>query len=192
MTRAHKTSILIAVLLIIAAAFARLIPHPPNFAPIASLAIFGGAVIKNNKYALVLPLGALLLSDILFELFTTTKGFYDVSQIFVYASIVIITFLAARIRQVNTLNIFLACLWSGVIFFALSNFGTWATGQLYPRTLNGLIECYAAAVPFYNNELFGSMFLNTLLSNVFFTGLLFGTYTLVKKGVLPKPAVQRV
>jgi hypothetical protein len=189
MTREHKTSILIAVLLIVAAAFTRLIPHPPNFAPIASLAIFGGAVIKNNKYALILPLGALLLSDILFELFTTTKGFYDVSQIFVYAAFVIITFLASKIKKANTVNIFLACLWSGAIFFVLSNFGTWATGQLYAKTFSGLMQCYAAAIPFYKNELFGNMFLNTLMSNVFFTGLLFGAYVLAKKALVP--AMQR-
>ncbi|MEY2916372.1 MAG: hypothetical protein RIS73_86 [Bacteroidota bacterium] len=179
----NKQLVFIAAGLILAAAITRLIPHPPNFAPIASLAIFGGSVITNKKYALVLPLGALLLSDILFELFTTTQGFYDISQSFVYGAFILITFLATQIKKVNTINILLACIWSGAIFFILSNFGVWLTGIYYPKTFTGLIACYAAAVPFYKNELFGNMLLNTFMSNMFFTALLFGAYALIKKTV---------
>jgi hypothetical protein len=179
----NKQLVFIAAGLILVAAITRLIPHPPNFAPIASLAIFGGSVITNKKYALVLPLGALLLSDILFELFTTTQGFYDISQSFVYGAFILITFLATQIKKVNTINIFLACIWSGAIFFILSNFGVWLTGIYYPKTFTGLIACYAAAVPFYKNELFGNMLLNTFMSNMFFTALLFGAYALIKKTV---------
>jgi hypothetical protein len=177
----NKQLVFIAAGLILVAAITRLIPHPPNFAPIASLAIFGGSVITNKKYALVLPLGALLLSDILFELFTTTQGFYDISQSFVYGAFILITFLATQIKKVNTINILLACIWSGAIFFILSNFGVWLTGIYYPKTFTGLIACYAAAVPFYKNELFGNMLLNTFMSNMFFTALLFGAYALIKK-----------
>ncbi|MFM2326051.1 MAG: hypothetical protein RIR31_253 [Bacteroidota bacterium] len=177
----NKQLVFIAAGLILVAAITRLIPHPPNFAPIASLAIFGGSVITNKKYALVLPLGALLLSDILFELFTTTQGFYDISQSFVYGAFILITFLATQIKKVNAINILLACIWSGAIFFILSNFGVWLTGIYYPKTFTGLIACYAAAVPFYKDELFGNMLLNTFMSNVFFTALLFGAYALIKK-----------
>jgi hypothetical protein len=177
--------IFVAAGLILVAAIARLLPHPPNFAPIASLAIFGGSVIGNKKYAIILPLGALLLSDILFQLFTTTPGFYDISQTFVYGAFILITFLATTIKKVNTPNILFACVWSAVIFFILSNFGVWLTGQLYPKTFTGLIECYTAALPFfYKNEFFGNFQLNSLMSNVFFSGLLFGAYSLIKKTVV--------
>ena len=83
----------------------------------------------------------------------------------------------------NTKNILFACVWSGVIFFILSNFGMWLTGAYYPKTFNGLIACYAAAIPFYKNEFFGNMLLNTFMSNLFFTALLFGAYALIKKTV---------
>ncbi len=179
----NKQLIFSAAALILVAAISRLIPHPPNFAPIASLAIFGGAVITNKKYALILPLGALLLSDILFELFTSTPGFYDISQTFVYGAFILISFLATQIKKVNTKNILFACVWSGVIFFILSNFGMWLTGAYYPKTFNGLIACYAAAIPFYKNEFFGNMLLNTFMSNFFFTALLFGAYAFIKKTV---------
>jgi hypothetical protein len=183
----NKQTLLIAAGLILAAAFARLLPHPPNFAPIASLAIFGGTVISDKKYALVLPLGALFLSDVLFELFTSTKGFYDISQVFVYGAFILITYLATRIKKINTINILFACIWSGILFFLLSNFGVWLTGQLYAKTFNGLMQCYGAAIPFYKNDFFGNMLLNSFMGNVFFTSLLFAAYALFKKTV---PAAQ--
>jgi len=179
----NKPMIIIAAALILMAAISRLLPHPPNFAPIASLAVFGGSVIGNKKYALILPLGALLLSDILLELFTDVKGFYDISQTFVYGAVILITFLSTRIKKVNTKNILFACLWSGAIFFLLSNFGVWLNGLYYPKTFSGLMECYGAAIPFYKNELFGSFALNLFISNIFYTGVLFGAYALLKKAM---------
>ena len=179
----NKPMIIIAAGLILIAAISRLLPHPPNFAPIASLAIFGGSVIGNKKYALILPLGALLLSDTLLELFTDVKGFYDISQAFVYGAVILITFLATRIKKINTTNILLACLWSGAIFFLLSNFGVWINGAFYPKTFNGLMQCYYAAIPFYKNELFGSFALNLFMSNIFYTAVLFGAYAILKKAM---------
>ena len=175
--------IIIAAGLILLAALSRLLPHPPNFAPICSLGIFGGAVVANKKYALILPLGALLLSDILFELFTDTRGFYDISQTFVYGAVILITFLATRIKKINTVNILLACFWSGAIFYILSNFGVWLNGSLYPKTFAGLMQCYTAAIPFYKNELFGNFILNLFMSNIFFSAILFGAYALVRKAL---------
>ena len=189
MNKQIVNTVILAVVLIIFAAISRLIPHPPNFAPIASLAIFGGAVISNKKYAIILPLGALLLSDILFELFTSTRGFYDISQSFVYGAFILITFLATRIKSLNTKNILFACLWGGVIFFILSNFGVWLTGIYFPKTFAGLISCYEAAIPFYKNEFFGNMFLNTIMSDLFYTALLFGVYFVIQRFSFRKKVV---
>lgn len=183
--------IIIAAGLILIAAFSRLLPHPPNFAPIAALAIFGGSVVGNKKYALILPLGALLLSDILFELFTNTKGFYDISQSFVYGAVILITFLATRIKKVNTKNTLLACIWSSAIFFILSNFGVWVSGEIYPKTFNGLMECYYAAIPFYKNELFGNFLLNLFMGTIFYSAVLFGAYALLKKA-MPVSSTQQI
>lgn len=175
----------IAAGLILAAAFARLIPHPPNFAPIASLGIFGGSIINNKKLALIFPLGALFISDLLFQFFTTTPGFYGWGQLFVYGAFVLITLLATTIKKVNVFSIFFACIWSCALFFLISNFGDWVARDFYPKTWDGLIQCYAAAIPFYKNELFGNMLLNSLMANVFFCTLLFGTYALIRKSIVP-------
>jgi hypothetical protein len=184
----QKQPLVLIAILIIAAAFSRLIPHPPNFAPIVSLALFGGAVIKNKKYALALPFFALILSDVLFELFTTTPGFYGVTQLFVYGAYILITFMATKIKKVNTVNMLFACVWSGVLFFLLSNLGVWASSELYPRNFNGLMQCFAAAIPFYKNEFFGNLLLNTITSNIFYTTLLFAVYGVFNHSFINKNA----
>lgn len=176
----NKQQVIAAALLILAAACSRLLPHPPNFVPIGALGIFGGAVISDKKYAFIFPLGALLLSDMLFEMFTSTPGFYGWGQLFVYAAFMITTFLATRIKEANVGNILLACIWSGVIFFLISNFGDWVARDWYPKTFSGLMACYTAALAFYKNDILGSFALNSVISNVFYAGILFGGFALVK------------
>ncbi|MEJ7679941.1 MAG: DUF6580 family putative transport protein [Segetibacter sp.] len=159
MNKQNNTLLLAAGLLIIAAAFTRLFPHYQNFTAIGAMAVFGGSVIKDKKLAFVLPLGALLLSDICLQLFTSTKGFYGTSQYFVYAAFLIITALASFIQKRSIVNIGLSAIWSGAVFFVISNFGIWISGDIYPKTLAGLGACYWSAIPFYKNELFGNFVL---------------------------------
>ncbi|MEP6675741.1 MAG: DUF6580 family putative transport protein [Ferruginibacter sp.] len=183
MNTQNRRLILTAATLILAAAMARLLPHPPNFAPIAALGIFGGSVVKDKKLAFILPLGALLLSDLLFQFFTSTPGFYGLGQIYVYGAFMLITFLSTRMKKISAVNIVFACIWSGVLFFLISNFGDWVTRSFYPPTFSGLMSCYTAGIVFYKNDLFGSMLLNSFMANFFFSGLLFGSYALIKKSI---------
>ena len=69
---------------------------------------------------------------------------------------------------------------ASLAFFVLSNFGTWLFRDMYPHTFAGLLSCYYSAIPFYKAELFGSFFFNTIMGNMFYTGLLFGAYALLK------------
>ena len=175
-------------LLILFAALTRLFPHYPNFTAIGAIAIFGGTVIKDKKLAILLPLAALFISDIILQLVSSSlplawsvKGFYGKGQFFVYGSFVLIAWLATFIKKKNVINIAFAGIWSGVLFFLISNFGEWLFSTLYPRTIAGLMEGYIAALPFYNGDIFGSFFLNTILGNLFFLAVLFGAYSLVVK-----------
>jgi hypothetical protein len=68
-------------------------------------------------------------------------------------------------------NIFFASVISSVSFFILTNFGLWLSTSYYAKTGAGLAACYTAAIPFFHQ---------TLLSDLFFVGLLFGLYHLVK------------
>ncbi len=189
MNKQNNSLALSAGLLIIAAAFTRLFPHYQNFTAIGAIAVFGGSVIKDKKLAFALPLGALLLSDVCLELFTSTKGFYGISQYFVYAAFIIVTALSTLIKKRSVTNIALAAVWSAVIFFIISNLGVWISSDYYPKTLAGLAACFWAAIPFYKNDFFGNFLLNSIMGDLFYSALLFGSYYLVKKVGLQKSIV---
>jgi hypothetical protein len=58
-------------------------------------------------------------------------------------------------------------------FYLITNFYEWCNGMpLYPHTFAGLVSCYAAALPFFGR---------TLLSDLFYTGVLFSAYALLKR-----------
>ena len=143
--------------LILILVFARLIPHPPNFTPIIAAAIVSGYFFKNINLSLLTLLIAMLISDLFI-------GFYE-NVIFVYASLLLITFVFHKIsNKINFKNLFIYGFAGSLIFFAVSNFGVWALGSpgaydiAYEKSLSGLIECYVLAIPF-----FGNTFLSTLI-----------------------------
>jgi hypothetical protein len=156
-----------------------------NFNAIGASALFGGMMIRNKKAAYIVPLLALFLSDVFLQCFTDIQAFYGefIGQLFfTYGAFLLITFLATLIKKVTVLNVLLASIGTGVLFFLISNFGTFATTDLYPHTFSGLMTCYAAGIPFYQpGNLFSSFALNGIFGNLFFTGVLFGVWALVKQ-----------
>ena len=143
--------------LILILAFARLIPHPPNFTPIIAVALVSGYFFKNINLSLLILLVAMLLSDLFI-------GFYE-NMIFVYASLLLITFVFHKIsKKINFKNLFIYCFAGSLIFFIVSNFGVWALGSpgvydiAYEKSLSGLIKWYILAIPF-----FGNTFLSTVI-----------------------------
>ena len=140
--------IIFVIFLILGITF-RVIPHPPNFTPILSIALLSGYYIKN-RYSILLPIAIMLFSDI--ALGGNPMGYW------VYISITLIILLGYFIKN-NAKNIILNSLLSSLLFFLITNFGVWATGG-YSYTLYGLIECYTLAIPFFKN---------TLMSTVFFS-----------------------
>ena len=151
--------------LIFAAAAFRLLPHPPNVNPIAALALFGGASFSDNRLAFLVPLAALFSSDLVIGLYSHME--------FVYASFAAIVGIGLLLRgRHNAIAIGSAAVASSVLFFVVTNFGTWATGSLYPHTIAGLSACYLAGIPFFQN---------TLAGDLFFTALLFGGFALLER-----------
>jgi len=159
----NRFSVLTAI--VIAGTAARLIPHPPNFSPIASLALFGGATFASKRAAFLIPLAAMLLSDLLL-------GFSTITPV-VYGSFALITCLGFWLRRRQTVGrLAAASLAAAVLFLVVTDFGVWALSDWYPKTLSGLAECYAAAIPFLRN---------TLTSNLFSSAVLFGGLKLAEK-----------
>jgi len=87
----NKTRFIVLAGMILAAAGSRLIPHPPNFTPIAALALFGGASFVDNRAAFIVPLAGLFLSDLVL-------GFYAISPV-VYGSFALIVCLGFWVRR---------------------------------------------------------------------------------------------
>src|SRR4051812_27413662 len=50
--------------MIVLAAFTRLIPHWPNFTAVLAIALFGGAKFRNAALAIIIPLIAMLITDL--------------------------------------------------------------------------------------------------------------------------------
>ena len=154
----------IITLMIFAAAFVRLIPHPPNFAPIAAMALFGGAYFSKKWAAFLVPIAAMFITDLILGIHSTMWAVY-----LSFAVIVIIGMVMIKQKKIS--NIFFASVASSVVFFIITNFGAWVSSPFYEKTLTGLAASYTAAIPFFHQ---------TLLSDLFFVGILFGLYHLVK------------
>jgi hypothetical protein len=173
------------VLLVIVATAGRLFTnylHLWNFAPIGAVGLFGGAILKNKKIAVLLLLATLLCSDICLELFTPIKGFYGWSQLLNYAAFICIVMLGTAIRRISLRNIVFASLASSLIFFFLSNFGVWLfSGGIIPYThdLNGLLSTYVLAIPFFGN---------TIAGDLCYCSLLFGAYSFYRRMSFRKSA----
>ena len=160
-----KPRLLVLVLMILAAAASRVLPHPPNVASITAVALFGGAYLTSKRLALIVPLAALFLSDLIL-------GFYRHMEI-VYGSFLLVVFVGFWLqRKRSVLRIAGAALAGSVIFFIITNFGVWAFESLYPRTAAGLLACYVAAIPFFQN---------TILGDALYTAVLFGGFALAEK-----------
>ena len=141
---------------IVAAAALRLVPHPPNFSPIDAMALFSGAYLGRRWLAFVAPLAALLLSDIVL-------GFYH-GMATVYATVALIVLIGWWVSPRRTaLRIGAGSVLGSVVFFLITNFGMWLFSGFYPVTFAGLVACYTAAIPFFQNTIAGDLFYAVLL-----------------------------
>lgn len=160
---------------ILLAAVTRLIPHPPNFAPITAMALFGAATLTDKRVALLTPLLALFISDLCIEVMhrmglILSWGIYPGMWV-TYTAFLLISVIGFLLRHRRSASTIAAATFAGsVVFFVVSNFGVWLSGNLYPRTLEGLLTCYTAAIPFFPNTLLG----DALYSTVLFGGFAFG------------------
>lgn len=163
---------------ILLAAISRVLPHPFNFTPIAAMALFGGVYFTDKRLAFLIPILAMIVSDLLLE-FIAGIGWHN-TIIYVYASFVLITLIGIYIRNnAKAGTIILASLISSILFFLITNGGVWAAGG-FEFGFSGLVATLLAGIPFYNNEIFGSFFFNTIAGDLFYCGILFGSFYFAK------------
>ncbi|HHH53442.1 MAG TPA: hypothetical protein ENK91_07270 [Bacteroidetes bacterium] len=167
-------------LYILIISLSKILPHPENFTPILGLAIFGGAMYIKRKVFFIVTIAALFLSDFIFnnyvhpEYFPDNNGiiFFSNYMIWVYFSIFAIIFLASKVlKHFNYLKLFFVILGSSILFYLVTNFGSWlASPELYTRDFSGIISSYIAGIPFFRS---------TLISNIITGFVIFGIYDLV-------------
>lgn len=162
--------------------------RPAGFAPQIAMAIFGGAVINNKKWAFVLPLLSMLLSDVLYQVLfhyqlTSIPGFYG-GQWLNYLLFAGLTVFGFFMKKINVKNVIGFSLSGSFLFFLVSNFTVWLGGGGFhrPKTAAGLMQCYTDALLFYRDhgvvpQFWGNLFLGDL----FFCTLLFGAFYLLQK-----------
>jgi hypothetical protein len=167
--------------LVASAALMRLLPHPPNFTPVAALALFAGAHFERRRWAFLVPLAAMILSDLALQ---AAFGYGIHSTLpAVYLSFAAVVGIGLWLRDdKRPLRLAGAALAASVLFFVTTNFAVWAGGLLYPRTLEGLVACYVAAIPFFGW---------TAAGDLVYAAVLFGLFAAVEPR-LPRPALQPV
>lgn len=179
----HKIAIrpLVLTTLVLAAAFSRIVPHLPNFSPLNAIALFAAAHFTARTQAVALPLAATWLSDLYLNNVTYAQpntGFvwgYTGMQWQYGAYLLIAVFGLWLFRASKSFwRTAVGVLASGMIFFLVSNFGVWASGNLYPPTAEGLLACYVAGLPFYQG---------TILGDLFYSTLLFGSFALAERKI---------
>ncbi len=153
---ANHTRILALLAAILGAAALRLVPHPPNFSPIDAMALFGGAYLGRRVLAFAAPLAAMLVSDAII-------GFHPYMWA-TYLSVALIVVIGWAVQaRITPLRVGAGAVASAVLFFVLTNFAVWLGSDIYAQTPAGLMACYVAAIPFFQNTLAGDLFYTTLL-----------------------------
>ena len=174
-----NTRFMAVAALVLIAALSRLLPHPPNVTAVGTMALFGGAYLTNRFAAFILPLISLFLSDLIlnnvvYAAFNNGKfvWFYD-GAIWVYAAVALTVLVGLSLsKKVNSRSVLMASITCSIIFFLMSNFGTWQSGMMYPKTSTGLLACYTAGLPYL---------LNSLIGDLSFAALLFGGFEFAQK-----------
>lgn len=173
-------NIFVVTLLIIVAAISRFIPHGYNFTPIAGMALLGGAYFNKKALAFAIPIAVLFVTDLILNN-TLYRAFFPSEDDFVlFSEFMIYTYLGTAaialigmgfLKKVTGPRILGSALLSTIVFFLLTNFGSWFGSPMYPQTFSGLLTSYIAGLPFMSGHLIG---------NIVFSFLLFGSYELAK------------
>ena len=142
------------VSLIFFAILSRFLPHPPNFTPIAAIALLSSKGFVNRWVAFLIPIVSLFISDLFLGLHTTIP--------FVYGSFILIALLGRYVKKINILTVLL----SSSIFFLVTNLGVWLLH--YPLSVEGIFQCYILALPFFLNTVIGDLVYGALLIYPFY------------------------
>ena len=179
MKKVLDTRFLIISGMILLAAISRFLPialpSMANFSPVGTMALFGGAYFAKKQWAFIVPMMALWLSNLILNNVFYTKYYPTFSfgfELAVFVSFALVVVIGiVLLKRVNIVNLLTANILGTIGFFLISNFFVWAGGTMYPQTMEGLEMCFTMGLPFLKN---------TLLSNLLFSAVMFGTFEYFK------------
>ena len=145
-----------AFLWIVLGILGRLIPHPPNMTPMIPVALFGGSQLSRGR-AFAVTFCTMAVSDAILAAVGRHQVF-GYWSLFTYSGFALVVLAGMALRTVPTAGRTLGFLLASSLFFWVwTNFGVWISGDGYPRTAEGLVSCYVAAIPFLGNALIGDL-----------------------------------
>jgi hypothetical protein len=148
--------------------------HPVSFAPMNALALFCGAYLGKRSAAYILPLAAIFISDaVINSMFYGSLAPLYPGWYWQYLCYVLFVAIGAWYQPNRAAaNVALAGLSITLLFFLISNFGTWFSTTLYPPTYSGLVQCMVMGLPFLKTA---------VIADLFFCSLFFGSYELMRR-----------
>ncbi len=154
--------------MVVLAILSRLIDHPANFSPIMAIALFGAAFFQDIKFALLVPVSAMFVSDAIIGFHPAMPAVY-----LAFGIAFILGYLVLR-KKVNIGNVILTSLAGSVIFFIITNLYVWAFDpfKMYEFSFAGLLNCFELALPFFRNMVAG---------DIVYAGVLFGAWVAAEK-----------
>jgi len=157
MNKFNRKKLFFAVLLIGFAILGRyLLLEVPNVETMTAAILLAGALL-GGAYTLIVPLAAVAIFDL----------FYGNSSIliFTWSAWAIIGFfgLVLKGRTKSAWKFTAGLTGMGMVaslfFYFWTNFGVWLIGNWYPKTTNGLLNCFLAGVPFLRWQIIGNLIL---------------------------------
>jgi hypothetical protein len=153
----NSKNYVIAISLVLLTFVMRLVPHLANFTPLFTIGIFSAVFFKNRLYSILLPIIAMLISDIFLGFYTEVWA--------IYLSMLVAQWISFDLAKSDKKSLFATANFvAPTIFFILSNFAVWITW--YSHDFIGLSECYINALPFY-----GITVVSTFLYSYLFYGI---------------------
>jgi len=138
-----------------ALAASRFLPHHPNFTSLLALSFYVPALL-GLKFIPILILG-FVLTDLVI-------GFHDVT-LFTWGSILFIG-LFSKYLSSNFMYRISGSLLGAFAFFIITNFGVWSLGY-YEYSVNGLINCYYMAIPFFTYSLISTLIFSAIIETIY-------------------------
>jgi len=134
----------------------------PNFEVITFMVVYICTVLNREIYYKKVNLYFLIILVVILTFGIPKLDWVNLIPFITYGVIVL------SINWFSKKKLFLRTFYSVAVFFIISNFLFWTfePWQMYPKTLTGLMLCYAKALPFLRNQLISNLTFSVVFSLV--------------------------